>query len=95
MTPVPTNIFFGCLIFPRCRSRPANRRHDEWFAVIVTTFANAVRVIEHTLIPLENGQRPPVLVNEELAIGSEELYVSGQLCPSSDIWAAVARPFIA
>jgi hypothetical protein len=59
--------------------------------VIVTTFANAVRVIEHTLIPLNNGHRPPVLVNEGLAIGSEECYVSAQLCPNRDIWAAVAR----
>jgi hypothetical protein len=42
--------------------------------VIVTTSPNAVRVIEHTLIPFNNGHRAAVLANKELAI-----YVSAQL----------------
>jgi predicted acyl esterase len=32
-----------------------NRRQHEWSAVIVTTFPKAVRIIEHTLIPLKDG----------------------------------------
>src|SRR5271166_1845453 len=36
----------------------ANRRPHEWLAVIVTTFPGAVRVIEHTLIPLKDGTMP-------------------------------------
>ena len=39
----------------RTGSSAGNRRHHEWSAVIVTTFPKAVRVIEHTLIPLKDG----------------------------------------
>src|SRR5499427_9954638 len=44
-------------IFFQCRGMPTSRGHHEWSAVIVTNFPKAVRVIEHTLIPLKDGTK--------------------------------------
>jgi hypothetical protein len=51
--------------------------HHEWSGVVVTTFSKAVRVIEHSLIPLKDGapSRLPAIHSHpslERGAGAEE-----------------------
>src|SRR5262249_38051804 len=48
--------FFTGYLLPMPR-HGTSRCHHEWSVVIVTNFPKAVRVIEHTLIPLKDGTK--------------------------------------